>query len=217
MKKIKKSLIINSMITFFVMLAAIFMFLGIKFMPGKTLLEVSKIGMLKFYTVESNILMAISSFIFAIYEIKLLKKQIKEIPKKVYILKFVSTSAITLTFLITLVFLVPKYGLYAMYNNNNLFLHLIVPVLAIITYILYEHHQNEYRYAIYGIIPMFIYSIYYITRILINLNNGGLTFKYDFYRFLQGNINNIFIIAPIIYLVSYLISLFLIFFNKKIQ
>lgn len=217
MKKIKISLIINIIITSLVILASIFMFTGIKFMPGKTLLEVSKIGMLKFYTVDSNILMAIASLIFAIYEIKLLKKQIKEIPKKIYILKFVSTSAITLTFLITAIFLAPQYGFYAMYNNNNLFLHLIVPVLSIITYIRYENYENKYRYAIYGIIPMFIYSIYYSSRILIHLNNGGLTFKYDFYGFLQGNINNIYIVIPIIYLTSYLIALFLIFFNKKLQ
>lgn len=217
MKKIKISLIINIIITILVILASIFMFTGIKFMPGNTLLEVSKISMLKFYTVDSNILIGISSLIFIIYEFKLLKQKIKEIPNKIYIFKFISTSAITLTFLITAIFLAPQYGFYAMYNNNNLFFHLIIPLLSIITYIRYEHHLNKYSYALYGIIPMFIYSIYYSSRVLIHLNDGGLTFKYDFYGFLQGNLNNIYIVIPVIYLVSYIIALFLIFFNKKLS
>ena len=217
MKKIKISLIINIIITILVILASIFMFTGIKFMPGNTLLEVSKISMLKFYTVDSNILIGISSLIFIIYEFKLLKQKIKEIPNKIYIFKFVATSAITLTFLITAIFLSPQYGFYAMYNNNNLFFHLIIPLLSIITYIRYEHHLNKYSYALYGIIPMFIYSIYYSSRVLIHLNDGGLTFKYDFYGFLQGNLNNIYIVIPVIYLTAYLISLFLIFFNKKLS
>jgi len=193
------------------------MFLGIKFMPDKTLLEVSKIEMFKFYTVDSNILMAIISLIFAIYEIKLLKGKIDKIPNKIFILKIIGTSAISLTFIVTALFLTPQYGLYAMYNNNNLFFHLIVPLLSLITYIVFEKHENKYKYAIYGIIPMFIYSIYYTSMIIINLDNDGLTFKYDFYGFLNGKITNVFIVIPVIYLVSYLISILIIFLNKKIS
>ena len=68
-----------------------------------------------------------------------------------------------------------------------------------------------------GIIPMFIYSIYYISQVLIHLNDGGLTVKYDFYGFLQGNLNNIYIVVPIMYLFSYIIATVLITLNKKIK
>lgn len=215
MKKIKVSLILNILIVILVTLGSIFMFTGFTFMPSKTLLEANKIEMFKFYTVDSNILMGLISLLFIIYEINLLNKKVDIIPKRIYILKFIATSAITLTFVTTLFFLAPQYGLYAMYNNNNLFFHLIVPLLALISYIFFEKHENEYKYAYLGIIPMFIYSIYYTLMILINLNNGGLTFKYDFYGFLQGNINNIYIVLPVIYLISYLISILLIKLNKK--
>jgi len=217
MGKIKVSLTLNCFIFFLVLICSTFMFLGIKFMPDKTLLEVSKIEMFKFYTVDSNILMAIISLIFAIYEIKLLKGKIDKIPNKIFILKIIGTSAISLTFIVTALFLTPQYGLYAMYNNNNLFFHLIVPLLSLITYIVFEKHENKYKYAIYGIIPMFIYSIYYTSMIIINLDNDGLTFKYDFYGFLNGKITNVFIVIPVIYLVSYLISILIIFLNKKIS
>ena len=191
------------------------MFIGFKFMPGETLLEVSKLEMFKFYTVDSNILMGIISLIFIIYERKLINNKIKEIPKKVYILKLIATSGITLTFITTSFFLAPLYGFYAMFNNNNLFFHLVIPVLSIITYILFEKHDNKYKYAFFGIIPMFLYSIFYISNVLIHLNKGGLTFKYDFYGFLQGNINNIYIVIPVIYLMTYIISVLLIFGNKR--
>ena len=215
MKKIKISLLLNILIVVLVILGSIFMFTGFTFMPSKTLLEARKIEMFKFYTVDSNILMGIISLIFIIYELRLLNNKIDKIPNSIYILKFVATSAIALTFFTTLFFLAPQYGLYAMYNNNNLFFHLIVPVLALISYIVYEKYDTNYKYAYLGIVPMFIYSIYYASMIIINLDNGGLTFKYDFYGFLQGNINNIYIVIPIIYLISYIISIILIKLNKE--
>lgn len=217
MKKIKLSLIINLVIVVLVLLGCIFMFNGISFMPTKTLLEAKKIEMFKFYTVDSNILVGLVSIVLIIYELQLLTKKINKIPDYIYILKFIATSAITLTFITTALFLAPRYGLYAMYNNNNLFFHLIVPSLAVISYVFLEKHDLKKRYAYLGIIPMFIYSIYYASMILFNLDNGGLTFKYDFYGFLQGNINNIFIVLPIIYLISYLISLLLIRLNSKVS
>lgn len=216
MKKHKISLIINIVIVFLVIIASIFMFTGFKFMSDETLLEASNIEMFKFYTVDSNFLMGIVSLIFIIYESKLIRKKITKIPQSIYILKLIGTSAITLTFVTTAFFLAPQYGLYAMYNNNNLFFHLIIPLLSIITYVFFEKYDNKYRYAFLGITPMFIYSVYYTSMVLIHLNDGGLTFKYDFYGFLQGDINNIYFVIPTIYLFSYLFSILLIFLNKKI-
>lgn len=215
MKRERISLILNIIIVLLVLIGTIFMFCGIKFMPESNLmLEDTKIQMFKYYTVDSNILLGIISFVLVLYEYKLLKEDILKIPKKVYILKFVGTASITLTFLTTLFFLTPQYGFYAMYNNNNLFFHLIVPLLAIISYVFFEKHDNSYKYAVFGIVPMFFYSIYYILNVIIHLKDG-LMYKYDFYGFLQGNINNIFIAVPIIFFITYLISFGLIFFNKK--
>ena len=217
MKNNKISLVINIIIVILAIMASVFMFTGFKFMPDEPLLQLTKMEMFKFYTLDSNILIGIVSLIFVIYENKLIKNKIKEIPKTVYLLKYIGTAGITLTFVVTAVFLSPQYGFYAMYNNSNLFFHLIIPLLAIITYLFYEGHNNKYSYAFLGIIPMFIYSLYYAGMILTHLNDGGLTFKYDFYGFLQGNINNIYIVVPVIYLFSYLISLALIFLNKKVN
>ena len=160
MNRIKISLILNTIIVVLVTIGTIFMFTGFKFMTDATLLEASKVEMFKFYTVDSNILIGIISLILVIYEIKLLNKKIDKIPNKIYLFKFIGTAGITLTFIVTAIFLAPQYGLYSMYNNNNLFFHLIVPLLSIISYIVFEKHNNKYKYAYLGILPMFIYSIF---------------------------------------------------------
>lgn len=214
MKNIKKSYILNISIVFLVILMTIFMLERVTFMPRKDLLMVSKFENFKFFTIDSNILLGISSLILLIFENKLMKNKIKEIPNWVYIFKMMSISAIFVTFIISLCFLAPLYGFYGMYNNVNLFFHLIIPILGFISYFLYEKHDNKYKYAIYGIIPMFIYGIFYTTNVLIHLDEG-ISFKYDFYGFLQGNINNIYFVLPLIFLVGYLLSLLTIFLNKK--
>ena len=215
MKKIKISLVLNILIVILVTLATVFMFTGFKFMPSNDLLKATNLEMFKFFTVDSNVLAGISSFVLGIYEIKILNKKIKKIPNLVYIFKLMGTASLCLTFITTAVFLTPQYGLYPMYNNSNLIYHLIVPILAIISYIFYEKHNVKYRQALLGIIPMIVYSIYYIGMILTHLNSGGLTYKYDFYGFLRGNINNIWIVIPVIYLITYLMSLLLVYLNKK--
>ena len=216
MKRIKVSLILNIIIFILVTFSCISMFLGLRFMNGSKLLESSNFVMFKYFTVDSNILAGIVALILAVYEILLLSKKIDKIPNYVYILKQVGTSAVALTFMVTLFFLSPQYGFLAMYNNNNLFFHGIIPILCFISYMGLEYHNNKYRYALYGIIPMVIYSIYYIGNVLIHLDNGGLTYQYDFYGFLFGNINNIYFVIPIIYLITYLFSLLIVFINIKI-
>ena len=86
-KKIKISLVLNIIIVVFTIIACIIMFTGFKFMEGDLILETTKIGMFKFFTVDSNILMGIVAFIFSIQEIRLLKGKVSEIPLKTYVLK----------------------------------------------------------------------------------------------------------------------------------
>ena len=214
--KLKASIIMNIVIVILVAIGTTFMFTGFTFMPAEKLLEVSSIEMFKFYTVDSNILVAIVSLIFVIYEIRLEKGKIKEIPTSIYNLKFLGVAGITLTFIVTLFFLAPMYGFYAMYNNNNLFFHLIVPILSIVSFIFIEKYDVKYKYSLLGIIPMAIYSIFYTTNVLTHLVDGKPTYEYDFYGFLFGNVKNAFITLPVILLVTYLISLLLIFLNKKL-
>ena len=219
MKKIKISLTINILITILTITASIIMFTGFKFMHGyDIILESTKIGMFRFFTVDSNIFMGIIALIFSIQEIKLLKGQIKEIPTKYYILKLMSTTAVSLTCFTVFTYLGPiaKHGLPSLLMNSNLFFHLVIPVLSIITFIFFEKtNKLSFKHTLYGILPTFLYGIYYLINVLTHIEKGNVSTKYDWYYFVQNGIWTAFIVIPIIFTVTYLISCILWKINKE--
>ncbi len=215
--KIKISIILNALIVLFVALATIMMFTGFKFMDGDLVLESSKLGMFRFYTVDSNIFMGIVSLIFLIKEISFIKGKSNSINVSYYILKLIGTVGVTLTFLTTVFYLsrVVDGGLAILLKNSNLFYHLIVPVLSIITFIFFEKNNNiKFKYTFLGIITMVIYSVFYITNIIIHMENGTVELKYDWYYFVQNGTSSIFVVLPIMLIFTYIISLVLWKCNK---
>ena len=217
-RKIKISLAINVMIVVFTITACIIMFTGFKFMEGDLILETTKIGMFKFFTVDSNILMGIVAFIFSIQEIKLLKGKISEISLKTYILKLMGTVSVALTFFTVFCYLgqIVEGGVFRLLKNSNLFLHLIIPVLSIVNFCIFEKTDRlKFKFTFLGILPTILYAIFYLTNILIHLENGRVSTIYDWYWFMQGGIWQISIVPPFMLLVTYIISVGLWRINKK--
>ena len=210
------SLIINIIIVLMVVIASIIMFTGYKFMDGEILLESSKLGMFKFFTVDSNLFMGIVSILFVIEEIRLLKGEIDSIPTSIYILKLMATTGVTLTFLVVFIYLTPLTGsLYLMITNSNLFFHLLIPILSIITFILFEKtNKIEYKYSFYGLIIVIIYALYYSINVLLHMENGIISKEYDWYYFVQNGVWITIIIAIMILIISYTISFLLWKLNK---
>ena len=143
---LKISLVLNIITLIMVVLATIFMVTGFKFMANTYVLESTGLESLKFYTVDSNILVGLASLILIIYEYLLLKKKIKKIPKYVYIIKYIATVAVSLTFLVTLLYLSPLYGskFLFLYQNSNLLFHLLVPLLSFISFVFYEKIEIKF-------------------------------------------------------------------------
>lgn len=219
MKKIKIAFFINIMIFIFTILATIIMFTGYKFMPGKDIvLESTKLGMFKFFTVDSNILMGIVALLFAFEEYKLLNGKIKDISVYKYILKLMSTVSVGLTFLTVVLYLGPisEGGIYTMLLNSNLFFHLIIPVLSIINFIFFENtNKLKFRDSMYGLIPMLLYSLFYMTNIFLHIENGKVSVEYDWYWFVQNGVWTCIIVIPVIYILTYIISAVLYKLNNK--
>ena len=208
-KKIKISLVLNILIVIMVVLATIFMVTGFKFMANTYVLTARGLEPLKFYTVDSNILIGVASLIMVIYEYLLLKNKIKIIPKYVYILKYIATVAVNLTFLVTLLYLSPLYGskFWFLYQNSNLFFHLLVPLFGFISFVFYEKTEIDHKYTYYGVSTMILYGIYYVINILIHMESGRVVAKYDWYGFVYGGMASIFIVFLIMVIITYIISL----------
>lgn len=213
MKK-KESLILNLIIVLLTIFASIIMFTGIKITNGaEPILETTKLGMFKFFTVQSNMFMGIMSLVFFIKEIRN-----EEITKNMYRLKLMSTTAVSLTFIMVFTYLGPisKDGLISLLQNSNIFFHLVIPVLSIITLTLFERTDKlEFKDTLYGLIPTFLYSTMYITNVLIHTENGKVSPKYDFYWLVQNGIQSYIIAGILIPLLTYIISLALWKLNKR--
>lgn len=106
--RIKISLVLNIIISILTAIGFFIAFSGIKFSKGiEPVLEESKMGMFKFFTVDSNLFMGIVALIFALCEIKILKDNRKSISSRLYKLKFMATIGVFLTFAVVFIYLGP--------------------------------------------------------------------------------------------------------------
>lgn len=209
------SFAINICIVLLVLFSVITMFLGIDFMKKEGTLEVKGIEMFRFFTIDSNVLMGISSLIMVVAQLSVFLGYKNDIANYVYIIKLMGTSAVMLTFLVTVFFLIPQYkNPMVLFYNSNLFFHLIIPILAFISFVFFEKTESiSLINTLFGVLPTFLYAIYYIEEIYKHLDNGKVSQYYDFYNFTFGNIKLMPISGIIVLIISYLISLLLWLFN----
>ena len=103
-----------------------------------------------------------------------------------------------------------------MLMNSNLFLHLIIPVTSIFDFIFLERTEKiKFKHVILGTIPMLIYAVFYMINVLIHMENGRVSPKYDWYWFVQNGVWTAVIVVPLMIVITYVISLILWRCNKK--
>lgn len=153
------------------------------------------------FTNDSNILMAITSLIPLVFLFK------SEVPEVVVVLKFVGTVAVTVTLLTVLLFLGPTHGYDGMFDGVFLYLHLICPLLSIISLYLPETPKPLPKFAwLYGTLPVVVYGSVYLIMVLI-------TEKWpDFYGFNRGGFW--YISLPAMFLCNALLSFIMAFIRK---
>ena len=190
-----------------VSIASIMMFTGLSFTNHSLVLTIRGFAMFKLYTVDSNVLMGIVSSIFIYYLVKN-----KEIPRWLYSLKLLGTVGVALTFFTVVFYLAPttKYGFLSMFLNANLFYHLLVPLLSMITFVCFEKTNTlDIKNVSFGMSSMVLYGIYYLANVFIHMENGHVSYLYDWYFFAQGGVLGCIIVFSIILVITFLISYFL--------
>lgn len=219
-KKQITSIILNSIIFVLVFFATFCMLAGIELMndnPEILAFTSSNLEAFKYFTVDSNVLAGLAALIFIIFQVHVARGKITAIPKAIYALKLAGTAGVTLTMLVTVCFLIPQFGehWYILFMNNNLFFHLIIPLLCIISFCFFEPMGTfKLSASLIGTIPMLLYGIAYTINIAIHLNGPAPLKDYDWYNFLDGKLSNAFISVPVMLLVTWLISLGLWALNK---
>lgn len=218
-RQMKVALVLNIIIALLTFISFYMLFNHIKFMTGpETVIESDGLAHFKAFTIDSNFLMGIVAAIMAIYEYRVIKGKDKDISKTMYVIKLMATTSVALTFFIVFTYLgrIAPDGLISMIKNCNLFFHLVVPVLSIITFAFFEKSNKlNFKCTVYGIFPMIAYAVFYLTNVLVHMENGTVSPVYDWYWFVQNGVWTIVIVMPVMFLITYLISLVLWKLNKE--
>jgi hypothetical protein len=214
--KRKISLYLNVIIILTVIFSTVSLFTGFKFMGQFGLFEPFGLKAFKYFTVDSNILAGFVSLIYLVFSF--VHSEDKPFNYHwLYILKLSATTAVSLTMIITVFFLAPSAEhFYDLFLNSNLFMHLLTPVLCIISFSFFESFgKTAFPLSLTGLLPMLCYAAYYIPNILIHLENGKTSYEYDWYGFLKGGLNTIWFVMLILFSITLFISITLWALNKK--
>lgn len=176
-----------------------------KIHPGK-----SKWHFFIYFTSDSNILNALFSAILIPYLIRALCAG-GVVPQVVYVLHYVGTCAVLLTFLTVMVFLAPVTSYKQMLSGSDMFMHLVCPLLSLVSCaFLTPAEPIPFYYTFLGIIPTIVYGAVYCYKVLVKgPENGGWE---DFYTFNRGG--KWYISLCLMLIGSYLISVGLYFLGR---
>jgi hypothetical protein len=152
----------------------------------------------RMFTVLSNMFVAISIAMTVPFTVDGIRQRNYHLPRWIVNMLFVSITCITLTFLISLTVLSAYAGFYAiMLEGKNLFLHTLVPISAIVTFLFINtSHNVKFKATFYALVPILMYGIVYvISAIFIGEDNGGWRDHYHFNEFLPWPVMFVLIIS----------------------
>ena len=131
----------------------------------------------RFFTVQSNVLCALAALITAVCRLA------GNLPRWAWMLKYIGTAAVTVTMLTVLLFLAPSVGkgaLKVLLSGTDLFMHLITPLLALVSFCVFEKRGMTFCQSLWGMLPVVLYGPVYLYKILFALPEKRWD---DFYGF----------------------------------
>ena len=117
----------------------------------------------RFFTCQSNVFCAIACLLTAIFHIA------GEIPEWVWLLKYAGTAAVIVTMMTVFLFLAPVVGqgwVKRLLSGavSDLFMHLLTPVAALVSFLAYEKRGMTFIQALAGMLPVLLYGILYLYK-----------------------------------------------------
>lgn len=139
-----------------------------------------------FFTVLSNCLVTLTSFINVfLFAVSYLKDK-NYVFSFFQILKLASVGAVAITFTMVVIFLAPANPQYDWFGGYNLFLHAVTPIAAVFSFIFFEYAKKiKFRFFFVPFVLVLAYGIFYIVYAF-NAPAGALVDWYGF-MFKDGN------------------------------
>ena len=172
------SLICNALILAFMIKSLVSFYLR----GGRGNMRVKGKGAFMYFTVQSNVLMALTAAMMLVFNIITAAQPAFEAPHWMMLVKHMGTVAVMLTFSVVFFIFVPSSGVAPMIEGDNLFLHLISPLIAALTLIVFDRGVKlSFICVLTGLIPTALYAaLYYYMVMVKGPERGGWE---DFYRF----------------------------------
>ncbi|MBQ7164823.1 MAG: hypothetical protein IJR61_05790 [Clostridia bacterium] len=154
-----------------------------------TYLDFKRWKCLRYFTNLSNIYAAVAACVVLVFNFKNAVKDEFSLPKSVIYLKFSATAAVAVTFLTVVLFLGPTVaasgnGYFTLFKQNNFFLHFLVPVLSILSFVFLDRgEKTPLKSTIFGLLPTVAYSVVYVVMVVFIGGENGWP---DFYGFTFG-------------------------------
>ena len=164
---------------------------------------------LKYFTVLSNLLVGFASAYY-VYAYKT-----RKITHTLLRLKYVAMIGVMVTFLVVLVFLGPLLGYPMMYVGANLWMHLLIPLLALWEFLFLEQEEYNGTDTLYTLIPLLLYGVGYLSNII--MNGTGVHHSNDWYHFFSWGIPVGILILCVIVGFTWLIGTGLRIMNQKMR
>ena len=106
------------------------------------------------------------------------------VPRAVLILKYVGTAAVSVTMLTVLIFLAPHvYDFKLLMSGPDLWLHLICPLIAIVSYAVWDRAEMRFGAVLLAVLPVILYGGMYLYRVVLAPPEKRWD---DFYGFNRG-------------------------------
>ena len=116
----------------------------------------------RYFPVLSNLFCAFTALILLICEF------CGVLPAWAATLKYMGTVAVTLTFLVVLLFLWPSFGsIQGLWDGPELFLHFVTPLLAVLSFLFYEKQGLSAWIIPLGLLPVLLYGWLYLDRVVV--------------------------------------------------
>ena len=204
-RALKKAIIINIFIFALTVVAAVWM------MTDNSSMSLSgrRLQAFRYFTVDSNVLMGISAAVMAIAQIRVLSGKKESVATGLYVFKLASTVGVTITMLVTVFYLgfVIPTGFFSLFYHANFIMHLAVPVLSIVVFVLFEKTDSiALKYNLFSYIPLVLYGIYYAVAAFSHMENGVIKRGYDWYQLFRLGITSVLLVYPIFAGFTFLLS-----------
>ena len=163
------------------------------------------------YTIDSNLFLLIVSAVYIIGNLFSVISN-KNIPDWIRILRYISTCCVAVTFLTVCLILNPLVG-GDMFNEGWLYMHLICPVLSLVSEICFEKEPKlEFENVLFSLIPTILYTINMIILNFAGIVDGPYPFLRVRFQSLLASLTW----GVVMFFGALFISLFVWILNKKL-